>query len=158
MTHHTLKKGGTLPLTLGDGEGPKLVPITEAGSASVQEKEKIRLAEIIERVNGLFDGEVTDDDQLVYVNNVIKGKLLENDELVMQATNNTKAQIAASPTLSKELTNAIMDALAAHQTMSKQALASQRVRDGLLEILLGPGQLYGALRERGESSGRAGAV
>lgn len=40
------------------------------------------------------------------------------------------------------------DALAAHNTMSKQALASNKVRNGLREILLGPGQLYEALREQ----------
>src|SRR5271169_4568400 len=72
---------------------PKLAPITESGSGSVNEKEKARLAEIIERVNGLFEGEITDDDQLVYVNNVLKGKLLESQELVTQAGNNTKAQL-----------------------------------------------------------------
>jgi type I restriction enzyme R subunit len=150
LTHHTLKKGDQQPLTI-EGEGSKLQPITEAGSGTIQEKEKILLAEIIERVNGLFDGEITDDDQLVYVNNVIKGKLLENEELISQATNNTKAQFSASPTLSTELMNAIMDALSAHQTMSKQALASEKVREGLKDVLLGPGELYEALRARGGS-------
>ena len=33
-------------------------------------------------MNDLFEGELTDDDQLVYVNNVIKGKLLESEMLV----------------------------------------------------------------------------
>ena len=50
----------------------------------------------------------------VYVNNVIKGKLLESRELVVQANNNTKAQFANSPTLSREIMNAVMDGLAAH--------------------------------------------
>jgi type I restriction enzyme R subunit len=108
-----------------------------------------RVAEIIEKVNGLFEGELTDDDQLVYVNEVIKKKMLESDELVTQATNNTKTQFAASPTLSTELMNAIMDALAAHTAMSKQALQSERVREGLKDVLLGPAQLYEALREKG---------
>ena len=67
--------------------------------------------EIIEKVNDLFQGELTDQDKLVYVNNVIKGKLLECQELVVQASNNTKAQFANSPTLSKEIMNAVMDAL-----------------------------------------------
>ena len=43
----------------------------------MHEKEKALLAEIIAKVNDLFEGDLTDDDQLVYVNNVIKGKLLE---------------------------------------------------------------------------------
>ena len=148
LTHHALRNLGKTSLTVGAGEAPKLTPITEAGSGAINEKERARLAEIIARVNDLFEGELTDDDQLVYVNNVIKGKLLESQELATQAVNNTKAQFANSPTLSKELTNAIIDALAAHTTMSKQALDSERVRDGLKDMLLGPAQLYEALRER----------
>ncbi len=148
LTHHALKTTGKTSLSVADGEAPKLAPITEAGSGSINEKERARLAEIIARVNGLFEGELTDDDQLVYVNNVIKGKLLESQELTEQAVNNTKAQFANSPTLSKELTNAIIDALAAHTTMSKQALDSERVREGLKDVLLGPAQLYEALREK----------
>jgi type I restriction enzyme R subunit len=35
------------------------------------------------------------------VNNVIKGKLLESEALIVQATNNTKAQFANSPTLAR---------------------------------------------------------
>lgn len=94
--------------------------------------------------------EETDDDKLVYVNNVLKGKLLESQILVQQATNNTKEQFANSPDLKNEILNAIMDAFAAHSTMSKQALDSERVRNGLRDILLGPAQLYEALRGRSE--------
>jgi type I restriction enzyme, R subunit len=50
--------------------------------------------------------------------------------------------------------NAIMDALAAHTTMSKQALESERVREGLKDVLLGPAQLYEALREKAEQEPR----
>jgi type I restriction enzyme R subunit len=149
LTHHSLKGQGQRDLTYGAGEAPKLAGVAEVGSGSVQEKEKALLAEIIARVNDLFEGDLTDDDQLVYVNNVIKGKLLESEELVVQASNNTKAQFANSPTLTAEIMNAVMDALAAHSTMSKQALDSPRVREGLKDVLLGPGQLYEALRDRG---------
>lgn len=62
-------------------------------------------------------------------------------------------QFATSPMLSTELMNAIMDALAAHQTMSKQALASEKVREGLKDVLRGPGELYEALRARGGCEG-----
>lgn len=72
---------------IGDGEAPKLAPITDAGSGAVNEKEKTLLAEIIRRVDTLFDGDLTDDDQLVYVNNVLNGKLLEFEEPVEQAAN-----------------------------------------------------------------------
>jgi type I restriction enzyme R subunit len=149
LTHHALKGLGKQPMILGDGEAQKIAPVGEAGSGTLQEKQKALLREIIERVNDLFNGELTDGDQLVYVNDVIKGKLLESEELATQAMNNSKSQFAASPTLDNELLNAIIDALDAHQKMSQQALGSDRVRAGLKDILLGPAGLYEALRGQG---------
>ncbi len=141
-----------LPLNLGHGETPKLPPMDAVGSGAVQEKEKVFLDEIIQKVNGLFDGELTDDDQLVYVNGVLKGKLLENELLMQQAVSNSKEQFANSPDLTDALMRAIIDAFDAHTTMSKQALDSARVRDGLKDILLGPAQLYEALRARSSAT------
>lgn len=149
LTHHALRNKGKQALNLGVGDNPTLQPITETGSGSVQEKEKALLTEIISKVNDLFEGELTGDDKLVYVNNVMKGKLLESDVLVQQAANNTKEQFANSPDLANGILYAIMDALAAHGNMSKQALETEKVRSGLKDVLLGPAQLYEALRARG---------
>lgn len=155
LTHHNLKNRGKQPLGL-DGAGQyKLAPIDASGSGQVQEKQKAYLAEIIDKVNGLFEGELSDNDQLVYVNGVLKGKLLENETLVQQAASNTKEQFASSPDLANALMDAIMDALDAHTTMSTQALGSPRVRDGLRDALLGPAQLYEALRARAGAQGSA---
>ncbi len=153
LTHHNLRDKGRHAMLLGDGDTPKLVPVTDSGSGAVQEKEKAMLAEIIAKVNDLFDGELTEDDKLVYVNNVIKGKLLESETLVQQASNNTKEQFANSPDLANGILNAVMDAFAAHSVMSKQALDSEKVRSGLKDVLLGPAQLYEALRARAEAGG-----
>lgn len=150
LTHHKLKNQGKRTLPLGVGE--PLPPLTDTGSGQLQEKEKALLAEIIEKVNTLFEGELSDDDKLVYVNHVLKGKLLESDILVQQASNNTKEQFSNSPDFANELMNAIMDALSAHTTMSKQALDSEKVRGGLKDILLGPAQLYEALRDQGSGT------
>jgi len=147
LTHHTLRNEGKRAMPLGGEEKPKLEPMTEAGGGSLHEKEKALLAEIIERVNDLFEGDLTDGDQLVYVNNVLKGKLLESDKLRQQAANNSKEQFANSPDLKTAIMNAVMDALEAHSVMSTQALESEAVREGLKAILLGPGRLYEALRQ-----------
>ena len=148
LSHHNLKKVGGYGLNLGSGEAQKLDPITEAGSGGVQDKEKVLLAEIIQKVNDLFDGELTDQDKLVYVNSVIKGKLLESTVLQQQASSNTKEQFGNSPDLKKELMNAIMGALDAHTTMSTQALNSTDIRDGMTEILLNHAGSWETLRER----------
>jgi type I restriction enzyme R subunit len=149
LTHHKLKRQGDSSLTLGEADGEyKLDPMTEPGTGQVQDKEKIKLSEIVQKVNDLFEGELTEDDKLVYVNNVLMGKLLESDLLMQQAANNSKEQFANSPDLSSELMNAIMDAFEAHSTMSKQAIDSDKVRQGLKHILLGPAELYEALRSK----------
>ncbi len=145
LTHHALKNLGKGNLAIGSGDGEKLPPIGEAGSGSLQDKQKALLSEIIEKVNGLFDGQLTEGDQLSY-HNALHSKLLESEELTIQAKNNTKAQFAASPSLDEKLMGAIIDALSAHSSMSKQALDSGAVRAGLKDVLLGPGQLYEALR------------
>jgi type I restriction enzyme R subunit len=148
LTHRNLRSQGKRPMPLIAGENPKLEPISEAGSGSIQEKQKALLAEIIQRVNDLFEGDLTDQDKLVYVNNVIMGKLLESETLKQQATNDTKEQFANSPDLKSELMNAIIGALEAHTAMSKQALDSETVRSGIKDVLLGPSRLYESLREQ----------
>ena len=153
LTHHNLRNTGRQPMPLYEGPTPKLEPITEAGSGAIHDKEKARLDEIIQKVNDLFQGELSDQDKLVYVNNVIKGKLLESETLRQQATNNTKEQFANSPDLKTELLNAIMGALDAHTLMSTQALNSPTVQSGMKDILLNHAGLYETLRERKAESG-----
>lgn len=148
LTHHTLKDRGKQPMGLNADGSYKLAPLDAVGSGSVQEKQQAYLIEIIDKVNGLFEGELSDTDQLLYVNGVLKGKLLENETLRQQAASNSKEQFASSPDLKGALMDAIMDALDAHTAMSSQALGSERVREGLRDILLGPAQLYEALRAR----------
>ena len=146
LTHHNLKNLGKSAMPLKDGEALKLEPITEAGSGGVQEKEKAYLREIIQKVNDLFEGGLSDQDKLVYVNHVIKGKLLESEKLQQQAANNTKEQFANSPDLKTELLGAIMGALDAHTAMSTQALNSAVIQSGLKDILLNHAQLWETLR------------
>jgi type I restriction enzyme R subunit len=148
LTHHTLKGHGKASMRLGDGERPKLDPLTEAGGGSVQDKERAHLNEIIEKVNTLFEGELSDQDKLVYVNNVLMGKLLESSTLAQQAASNTKEQFANSPDLQTEMMNAIIGALDAHMLMSTQALNSPVIRAGIKDILLNHAHLWEALRSK----------
>lgn len=148
LSHYALRKHGVALMLLPQGQSPKLEPLTEAGSGGVQEKEKARLAAIIEKLNELFEGELTDQDRLVYVDTVIKAKLMESKVLLEQAANNTKEQFASSPDLDSELLSAVMAALDAHTTMSTQALSSDKLRAGLKGILLNYAGLWEALRAK----------
>ena len=148
LQRHHLKNLGQQPMPLGAGKTPKLEPLTEAGGGSVHDKEKAYLAEIIEKVNELFGADTTDQDQLVYVSHVLKGKLLESETLRQQAANNTKEQFSNSPDLKTELLNAIMGALDAHTSLSSQALNSPTVQRGIKDILLNNARLWETLRDQ----------
>lgn len=146
LTHHKMRDLGQQKLNLDPEGGDTLKPMTEAGSGQVQDKQKIRLRELIEALNDLFEGDITDGDKVSYVDSVIKSKMLESGALQAQARANTREQFANSPNLHDELLSAIMDAFGAHQEMSKQAMNSDDVRARILSTLLGPGRLWEALR------------
>ena len=61
---------GKRDLPLHEGDPSPLKAILAAGSGMVQTKEKALLAEILERVNQLFDGELTEDDKVGYINTI----------------------------------------------------------------------------------------
>jgi type I restriction enzyme R subunit len=156
LTHHNLRDLGkrTLPLQVGDK--PLLDPIEESGSGMVREPEKVYMAEIIAKLNEVFGEGTTVDDQLVYVNHVLMGKLMESETLKQQAANNTKEQFGNSPDLNSELMNAVMDAQEAHTTMSTKALNSAAVLAGIKDILLNHSRLWETLRGQREVSQQQG--
>ena len=112
-----------------------LDPITEAGSGSVQEKEKAWLSEIIEQLNTLFGSDTTEGDQLSYTNAVAE-KTLESEVLQKQAVNNSKEQFANSPDLTSEILMAVMESMDAQSELSTRAINSVEIREGLKLILL----------------------
>ena len=153
LTHYALRDKGARPLPLGGGE--TLQPLTESGSGEVRDPQRVLLAEIIQAVNDLFEGDLSENDKLVYVIDVLGTKLLESDILVQQAVSNGSEQFASSPNIDEELMNAIIDALDAHTAMGQQAINSEQVRAGIKRILLGPGKLWEALRARANDKAEA---
>lgn len=146
LTRHKLINLGKRKLSLYEGDTPQLAPLTEAGSGSVQEKEKVYMAELIEKLNELFGADTTDQDQLVYVRHVIMGKLLESETLRQQAVNNSKEQFSNSPDLNKEVQEATIASLDAHTSMATQVLNSPAAQKAMLDILLNHASLWETLR------------
>jgi type I restriction enzyme R subunit len=151
LTHHALKERDRASMVLEAREKPLLYPLNETGGGSVQDKERARLDEIIEKVNTLFEGELSDQDKLSYVN-VVREKLLESSTLAQQAANNIKEQFANSPDLDSGIDDAIMESWEAHRLMSTQALGSKAIRDAIKDILLNHVGLWEALRAKGGSA------
>lgn len=152
LTHHKLRDLGQQKLNLAGGEPAEgLKPVTEVGSGEIQDRQKQLLAQIIQALNDLFEGELTDGDRVAFAESV-RTKLMESETLRAQAAANTREQFVNSPNLREELLNAIISTMEAHGSMSRQALNSEAIQAGLLSVLLGPGALWERLR-RGEEGG-----
>ena len=136
LTHYNIKDLGQhqLPFTGGDGDQPKLDPMTAVGSAKVHDPDMVRLREIIQKMNDLFEGELTDADQINFVNH-IRDKMLENPVLAQQAAANKKDQFSASPDFHEAMMTAVVNAYDNHMSMSEQVLKKDNVKAGLKEIL-----------------------
>lgn len=145
LTHHAIRALKQAVMNLGEGEIQPLKPIGAVGSGSVHDKDKAALSQIIAKVNALFEGDLTDGDQLSFVRSV-KDKLMESDTLRAQARANSEAQFKASPTIDPEMLEAAIAAMEAHESMGVQVINSARVRAGLKNLLLNNLNLYDDLR------------
>ncbi len=151
LTHHKLRDLGQQKLNLAGGEPAEgLRPVTEVGSGQIQDRQKQLLAQIIQALNDLFEGELTDGDRVAFAESV-RTKLMESETLRAQAVANTREQFVNSPNLREELLNAIISTMEAHGSMSRQALNSEAIQAGLLSVLLGPGALWERLRRGDEA-------
>ncbi len=104
------------------------------------------MAEVIAKLNEVFGEDTTIDDQLVCVNHVLMGKLMESETLKQQAANSSKEQFGTSPDLRTQVVNAAMDAHDAHMTMSNKLPNSPDVLNGVPDILLNHSRLWETLR------------
>lgn len=149
LSHHRMKDLGQQKLNLGgDTPATPLTPVTELGSGQVQDRQKKRLAEIIEALNDLFTGDLTDGDKVTFFEG-LRAKMLESETLQEQAAVNGEAQFANSPALHDEMMKAAMDGDAAHQSMITQFLNSEALQAQMLTLMLAKGALYNALRGSG---------
>ena len=151
LTHHHLKDFGRNKLNLDEGEN---IPISVSGpgGGGVKDEGKVRLSEIIEKLNELFSGELTDGDKVAYVGTVIKGKLLESRKLQKQAKKVSKEELRKSPDLLLTSQDAYIDASKAHTLMSRQAIDNPYVQNKLIDLLIDKFNLWEDLRNQQKGS------
>ncbi len=130
LTHYKLHKQRENILTL-DGSG--LLPNVNPGGAVPSDPEKERLSEILNRMNALFEGKLSEEDMLNYAR-TIKDKVMENTKVVEQVTNNTKEQ-AMMGGFADAINDAVIASLDAHQNLATQVLGKEMVRKGFSNIV-----------------------
>jgi type I restriction enzyme R subunit len=130
LSHYKLHKQKSEDIGLeGSGELGSLTP----GGAVARDPEKELLSAILGTMNALFEGELTDEDMINYAN-TIKDKVLENEKVVEQVTNNTKEQ-AMMGGFADAINTAVIESLDVHQNLATQVLGKEQIRDGFANIV-----------------------
>ena len=125
LTHYRIQKLGEQSLDLATGELVKLKPASDAGSGKSQTDEEKRLSEIVDKMNDLFSGELTEADMVGYVT-TIKGKLLENETLAEQGRSNSEQQFALGD-FKDIMMDIIIDGQESHNKIAGQLLQDERI-------------------------------
>lgn len=148
LTHYSLRPTEAEDLQLA-ADGDPLKAFTEAGSGTALDPEFVRLREIIQKMNTLFEGDGFTDNDMVGFTGYIGGKLGENTVLQDQAKANTLEQFLASPDLGEAFQDAVISSDENFRSMSEQLLGSKKIQKAILELLAR--EFYG-------KHGRAGAA
>lgn len=152
LTHYRLKDQGTRRLNLKEGDGPfGLEPPGEVGSGESRDPHRAKLAEIIQRMNDLFEGELSEADMIGLVTHISE-RMIANPVLVQQAQHNSKEQFALGD-FPKVMMDEVIGGMDSYQAMIGQVLSNERVCSGFTAVLLDV--VYAALRERGQTAGEA---
>jgi type I restriction enzyme R subunit len=125
LTHYRLQRIGEQRLDLASGGVVPLKPASEAGTGKAPTDEEKKLAEIVEQMNDLFSGNLSEADLVGYVT-TIKGKVMENETLREQAAHNSEQQFAMGD-FKDILTDIVIDGQEAHNSIAGQLLKDERI-------------------------------
>lgn len=136
LTHYQLRGQTlrTLALQAATDEDA-LSPLSAVGSGVPRDPEQARLSEIVQQMNMLFEGELTEADLLNYANH-IRDRMLLSDRLREQATTNNREQFALSRDFENELSSAVIDGLESYNEMATQVMRNDQTRRGFAKLLV----------------------
>jgi type I restriction enzyme R subunit len=95
----------------------------------------VRLREIIEKMNTLFEGDGLTDNDMVGFTGYVGSKFDENDRLREQARANTFEQFMGSPDLGNAFQEAVIESDENFRSMSEQVLGSKSIQKAILDLL-----------------------
>ena len=134
LTHYSLRLEDVEDLQLAQ-DGDPLAPFSAVGSGTAKDPEYVRLREIIDKMNTLFEGEELTDADMVGFSGYVGGKFNESTVLREQAKANTLEQFLGSPDLSSAFLDAVIDSDSNFRSMSEQVLGDAKVQKAILALL-----------------------
>lgn len=109
-------------------------PMTEVGTAMPRDRQQASLSEVVQQMNSLFEGELTDADLINYARHV-RDKMMESEVLAQQAATNSKEQFALG-NFHDVMMDAVIEGLDNYQSMADQVLNNEQVQKGFAALLL----------------------
>lgn len=125
LTHYRLQKQGEMALDLESGGVVPLKPASDSGKGKAVSDEQKMLAEIVDKMNDMFAGNLTEADMVGYVT-TIHGKLMESPKLAEQAANNNAEQFTLGD-FKDVLTDIIIEGQESHNKIADQLLKDERL-------------------------------
>ncbi|MGM9319399.1 type I restriction endonuclease subunit R [Deinococcus aquaticus] len=132
MTHHRIREGSSINGIPDGSEGGGLTPGQDIGTGSATPV-KTTLQALVEQMNGLFEGQLSEADLISYAQHV-SSKMLENPVLAKQAAASTKERFLHGD-FRPAMMKAVIESMRSHKTMSDQVLDRLDVQEGLASIL-----------------------
>ncbi|MGI8645336.1 MAG: type I restriction endonuclease subunit R, partial [Nocardioides sp.] len=129
------KSGVQHRLDLG-GDHVTLDPLTGAGSGAARDPVLVALADVIRRMNVVFDGGSFDETDIGALSTHVVRRMLENPVVQAQVQNNNQQQVAESPALKAGFTDALVEARAAYGELVKQLFDGETKRADYFHSLI----------------------
>lgn len=121
------KAGATEKLDLG-GDHVALQPLTGAGSGAAEDPVLVALAEVIRRMNEVFDGGSFDETDIGALSAHVVKRMLDNPVVRAQVDSNTQQQVIDSPALKAGFVDALVEAQSAYSELVKQLFDGETKR------------------------------
>ncbi|WP_024851699.1 type I restriction endonuclease subunit R [Hydrogenovibrio kuenenii] len=130
LTHYSIKNKKKHDIGL---ESSKLDP-TQSGTATASEKKTDTIENIVNQLNEVFSGDLTDDDMVNFAR-TITDKVMENKTVTTQLKNNSRDQVGLTD-FPQALMMAVAESMERHSSMATQVLSQDKVRSLFGEIVL----------------------
>lgn len=153
MTHYQLRDLGERKLQLAGSEDSELSPLTGLGTGETRDPALAKLSEVIQQMNKIFEGELTDADLLNYATH-IRDRMLEDDRLRQQAVMNTRDQFSISGDFTKVMIDSVIGGLDSYESMARQVLSSDNVQSEFRRLLVN--LVYDAVHKQTKSVDNGG--
>ena len=108
--------------------------VTAQGSGLARDPKQALLSEIVEQMNEIFEGELSDADVITYAEG-IRDKALEDREVTLQARNNVSLDQFANGKIKQVIPRAIWEMRTAHESMTNQVMSDSETMKRFAEVI-----------------------